>query len=212
MFLLFKKNNWYSDLNVLLEVFGCWVDGERNEVRMWLNVWGNVCSSNWTTRSASRHFWDLTDAEQKVVFISSLYCFIIHFSILSFDSITFHFNCTYFLLFILNTVHSTLHSAAHTLTAGPLSTPAHCWAAASISLYIVWWSIFIKLWHVTTPGICMGRILMKRKGFHLFAISNREDLLYTTFALKDFEVVICILIKKPWIEKGLKICFSNQDQ
>ena len=29
---------------------------------------------------------------------------------------------------------------------------------------------------------------------------------------KDFEVVICILNEKPWIEKGLKICFSNQDQ
>ena len=56
---------------------------------------------------------------------------------------------------------------------------SHCWAAASIGLYIVWWSIFIKLWHVTTPGICMGRILMKRKGFHLFAILSEEGLRYT---------------------------------
>ena len=81
---------------------------------MRLNVWGNVCSSNWTTRSASRYFWDLTDAEQKVVFISSLYCFIIHFSILSLDSITFHFNCTYFLssFSTLITLHCTL---LHTL-------------------------------------------------------------------------------------------------
>ena len=30
------------------------------------------------------------------------------------------------------------------------------------------WIIFIKLWHMTSGNICMGRILMLRKGNHLF--------------------------------------------
>ena len=155
---------------------GCWVDEERNEVMMWLNVWGNVCSSNWTTRSASRHFgiwltqnWSLYIYPLFIVSLSTFqYC----------PLVPSHFILIACMLSFVHSQHRSLFTALCCTCSD--CKPALCWAAASIGLYIVWWSIFIKLWHVTTPGICMGRILMKRKGFHLFAILNREDLLYTT--------------------------------
>ena len=149
---------------------------------MGLNVWGNVCSSTerlalrvgtsgiWLTQNRRLYLYPLfivsLSTSQYCPLIPSLFTLIVH-------------------IFLVHSQHCSLYIAlccthSYCRPAHSLYTAASfCWAAASIGLYIVWWSIFIKLWHVTTPGICMGRILMKRKGFHLFAILNREDLLYT---------------------------------
>ena len=116
------------------------------------------------------------------IYILSL---LFHYPLLGIVHWSHHFSLLVVHIFLAHSQHWTHYivlCCTHSHCGLSLSLPiplSVCWAAARIGLYTVWWSIFIKLWHMTTPGICMGRVLMKRKGFHFFVILIKGGLCYT---------------------------------